>query len=255
MINKNKTAIITGGLGGIGIEITKLFYKRKYNIIIVDNKINSAFKKVIFNKTNTKNTILYKKVDLSNRKSIKNLFINLKNQYSNIDVLINCAGIQHVDPVESFPDTKWEQILNVNLSSSFYTSKYVLPLMKKNKWGRIINISSVHGQVASINKSAYVASKHGMIGLTKTIALEVAQHGITVNAICPGPIDTTMLRNRLKFELSGSSSTMAILEKGSNAIGRFIQPEEVANLVYYLSLEKSGAITGEALNISGGIRL
>ena len=131
MINKNKTAIITGGLGGIGIEITKLFYKRKYNIIIVDNKINSVFKKVIFNKTNAKNTILYKKVDLSNRKSIKNLFINLKNQYSKIDVLINCAGIQHVDPVESFPDTKWEQILNVNLSSSFYTSKYVLPLIKK----------------------------------------------------------------------------------------------------------------------------
>ena len=134
-------------------------------------------------------------------------------------------------------------------------SKCFLPGMIKKKWGRIINIASVAGKTGFKYGGAYCASKHGLIGLTKTIALEVAQHGITVNAICPGPIDTTMLRNRLKFELSGSSSTMAILEKESNAIGRFIQPEEVANLVYYLSLEKSGAITGEALNISGGIRL
>ena len=256
MINKNKTAIITGGLGGIGIEITKLFYKRKYNIIIVDNKINSAFKKVIFNKTNTKNTILYKKVDLSNRKSIKNLFINLKNQYSNIDVLINCAGIQHVDPVESFPDTKWEQILNVNLSSSFYTSKYVLPLMKKNKWGRIINISSVHGQVASINKSAYVASKHGMIGLTKTIALETAQYPITCNAICPGWVDTPLVSKQIneKVKLNNSSNKKEILnllkEKHPNL--KFISGKAIASLSYYLCSKEASEITGSSLNIDGG---
>ena len=256
MINKNKTAIITGGLGGIGIEITKLFYKRKYNIIIVDNKINSAFKKVIFNKTNAKNTILYKKVDLSNRKSIKNLFINLKNQYSNIDVLINCAGIQHVDPVESFPDTKWEQILNVNLSSSFFTSKYVLPLMKKNKWGRIINISSVHGQVASINKSAYVASKHGMIGLTKTIALETALYPITCNAICPGWVDTPLVSKQIneKVKLNNSSNKKEILnllkEKHPNL--KFISGKAIASLSYYLCSKEASEITGSSLNIDGG---
>ena len=256
MINKNKTVIITGGLGGIGIEITKLFYKRKYNIIIVDNKINSAFKKVIFNKTNTKNTILYKKVDLSNRKSIKNLFINLKNQYSKIDVLINCAGIQHVDPVESFPDTKWEQILNVNLSSSFYTSKYVLPLMKKNKWGRIINISSVHGQVASINKSAYVASKHGMIGLTKTIALETAQYPITCNAICPGWVYTPLVSKQIneKVKLNNSSNKKEILnllkEKHPNL--KFISGKAIASLSYYLCSKEASEITGSSLNIDGG---
>ena len=256
MISKNKTVIITGGLGGIGIEITKLFYKRKYNIIIVDNKINSAFKKVIFNKTNAKNTILYKKVDLSNRKSIKNLFINLKNQYSKIDVLINCAGIQHVDPVESFPDTKWEQILNVNLSSSFYTSKYVLPLMKKNKWGRIINISSVHGQVASINKSAYVASKHGMIGLTKTIALETAQYPITCNAICPGWVDTPLVSKQIneKVKLNNSSNKKEILNllKTKHPNLKFISGKAIASLSYYLCSKEASEITGSSLNIDGG---
>jgi 3-hydroxybutyrate dehydrogenase len=256
MINKNKTAIITGGLGGIGIEITKLFYKRKYNIIIVDNKINSAFKKVIFNKTNAKNTILYKKVDLSNRKSIKNLFINLKNQYSKIDVLINCAGIQHVDPIESFPDTKWEQILNVNLSSSFYTSKYVLPLMKKNKWGRIINISSVHGQVASINKSAYVASKHGMIGLTKTIALETAKLAITCNAICPGWVKTPLLSKQIDQRMKKNKSSRKkeefnlLREKQPNL--SFIKANAIASLAYFLCTDEAKDITGSSINIDGG---
>ena len=256
MINKNKTAIITGGLGGIGIEITKLFYKRKYNIIIVDNKINSAFKKVIFNKTNAKNTILYKKVDLSNRKSIKNLFINLKNQYSKIDVLINCAGIQHVDPVESFPDTKWEQILNVNLSSSFYTSKYVLPLMKKNKWGRIINISSVHGQVASINKSAYVASKHGMIGLTKTIALETAKIPITCNVICPGWVNTLLVSKQItqrakKNNTSKMKEEFKLLKEKQPNLS-FIKGKDIASLAYFLCSEEANDITGSTINIDGG---
>lgn len=256
MINKNKTVIITGGLGGIGIEITRLFYKRKYNIIIVDNKINSSFKKIIFDKTNAKNTILYKKVDLSNRKSIKNLFINLKNQYSKIDVLINCAGIQHVDPVESFPDTKWEQILNVNLSSSFYTSKYVLPLMKKNKWGRIINIASVHGKVASKNKSAYVASKHGMIGLTKTIALETAILAITCNAICPGWVETPLVSKQIDQRMKKNKSSRKkeefnlLREKQPNL--SFIKGNDIAALAYFLCTDEAKDITGSSINIDGG---
>ena len=256
MINKNKTVIITGGLGGIGIEITKLFYKKKYNVIIADNNKIATFKKIIFNKTNEKNTILYKKINLSNRKSIKNLFINLKNQYSKIDVLINCVGIQHVNPIESFPDAKWEQILNINLSSSFYTSKYVLPLMKKYKWGRIINIASVHGQVASINKSAYVASKHGMIGLTKTLALETSQLPITCNAICPGWVDTPLVSKQItqrakKNNTSKKKEEFELLKDKQPNLS-FIKGKDIAALAYFLCSKEANDITGSTINIDGG---
>jgi 3-hydroxybutyrate dehydrogenase len=199
---------------------------------------------------------LYKKVDLSNRKSIKNLIINLKNQYSKIDVLINCAGIQHVDPVESFPDTKWEQILNINLSSCFYTSKYVLPLMKKNKWGRIINIASVHGQIASKNKSAYVASKHGMIGLTKTIALETAILAITCNAICPGWVETPLVSKQIDQRMKKNKSSRKkeefnlLREKQPNL--SFIKGNDIASLAYFLCTDEAKDITGSSINIDGG---
>jgi 3-hydroxybutyrate dehydrogenase len=184
------------------------------------------------------------------------LFINLKNKYSKIDVLINCAGIQHVDPVESFPDTKWEQILNINLSSCFYTSKYVLPLMKKNKWGRIINIASVHGKVASKNKSAYVASKHGMIGLTKTIALETAILAITCNAICPGWVETPLVSKQIDQRMKKNKSSRKkeefnlLREKQPNL--SFIKGNAIASLAYFLCTDEAKDITGSSINIDGG---
>ena len=254
MNNKFKTVVITGGLGGIGMSLVNFFYDKGYNIIIIDNKNKIFFSKLDFKKK--KSFINYYKIDLSNAKSIKLKFSLIKKKYSKIDVLINCAGIQHLDKVDSFPNNKWEKIIKVNLSSSFYTSKYLLPLMKKNYWGRIINISSVHGQVASLNKSAYVSSKHGMIGLTKTIALETALLPITCNAICPGWVDTPLVSRQIESNISKNKSSKdeeikkMLREKHPNL--KFINSKSIAALAFFLCSEEASEITGSSINIDGG---
>ena len=252
-----KIALITGGARGIGQAISSVLLKDTAMMILID-KAEKELTQTVEELKNLNQNVKGVHLDLNDNKYLEKVINEILVEYKYVNILINNAGIgSGVNPkmIHEYDDDFWEISLQINLTIPYILSKCFLPGMIKKKWGRIINIASVAGKTGFKYGGAYCASKHGLIGLTKTIALEVAQHGITVNAICPGPIDTTMLRKRLKFELSGSSSTMAILEKGSNAIGRFIQPEEVANLVYYLSLEKSGAITGEALNISGGIRL
>ena len=252
-----KIALITGGARGIGQAISSVLLKDTAMMILID-KAEKELTQTVGELKKLNQNVKGVHLDLNDNKYLEKVINEILVEYKYVNILINNAGIgSGVNPkmIHEYDDDFWEISLQINLTIPYILSKCFLPGMIKKKWGRIINIASVAGKTGFKYGGAYCASKHGLIGLTKTIALEVAQHGITVNAICPGPIDTTMLRKRLKFELSGSSSTMAILEKGSNAIGRFIQPEEVANLVYSLSLEKSGAITGEALNISGGIRL
>ena len=249
-----KTILITGGLGGIGFALVNFFYEKKYNIIILDNKNIAFFKKIDFKKNN--NLINYYKIDLSKSKSIKNKCDSIKKKFKKIDVIVNCVGIQHVEKIDSFPDNKWKEIIDINLSSSFYISKYILPLMKKNKWGRIINISSVHGQVASVNKSAYVASKHGMIGLTKSIALETATLPITCNAICPGWVDTPLvakqiLKNSKKNNTTISAEKKKILNSKHPNL-KFINSKSIASLAYYLCSDEASDITGSSINIDGG---
>ena len=256
MIKEIKTVIITGGLGGIGINLVSYFYSKNFNIIILDNKHKKYFLNLKIKKTNFQNTIIYQKIDLSKPSSIKKLFNTLINQYKKIHVLINCAGIQHVDSIEFFPESKWEKIIKINLSSNFYTSKYILPIMKKNCWGRIINISSVHGQVASLNKSAYVASKHGLIGLTKTLALETATLPITCNAICPGWVDTPLVSKQINDRVKKNKTNRdleiknLLSEKHPNM--RFISGNAIASLAYYLCSDEASTITGSSLNIDGG---
>ena len=252
-----KIALITGGARGIGQAISSVLLKDTEMMILID-KAEKELTQTVGELKKLNQNVKGVHLDLNDNKYLEKVINEILVEYKYVNILINNAGIgSGVNPkmIHEYDDDFWEISLEINLTIPYKLSKCFLPGMIKKKWGRIINIASVAGKTGFKYGGAYCASKHGLIGLTKTIALEVAQHGITVNAICPGPIDTTMLRNRLKFEISERSSSMAILEKESNAIGRFIQPEEVANLVYYLSLEKSGAITGEALNISGGIQL
>ena len=256
MINEIRTVIITGGLGSIGLDLVSFFYKKNFNIIILDNKSKKEYSKLKIKDTNVQNTISYYKIDLSKPPFIKKIFNRIKVQNKKIHVLINCAGIQHVDSIDFFPEYKWEQIIKINLSSCFYTSKYILPLMKKNHWGRIINISSVHGQVASLNKSAYVASKHGLIGLTKTIALETATLPITCNVICPGWVDTKIVSQQIADRVKKNKTNKKLevkkllSEKQPNM--KFISGKAIASLAYYLCSDEASDITGSSLNIDGG---
>ena len=255
MNENHKTLIITGGLGGIGSEIVDFFYQKNFRIIILDNKSNNIFLKRFKSKIQNNNLLIYKKINLSKPNLIKTYFNQLKKNKIIINILINCAGFQHVSSLEKFDDTIWENIISVNLSSAFYTSKYVLPFMKKNKWGRIINIASVHGQVASINKSAYVASKHGMIGLTKTIALETAKLSITCNAICPGWVNTPLVSKQITQRAKKNNTSKIkeefklLKEKQPNL--SFIKGKDIAALACFLCSEEAKDITGSTINIDG----
>ena len=252
----SKTVLITGGLGGIGIELVNFFYKKNYNIIVLDNKKNAYFNNLKITKSKKNNFIVYKKINLLNSQLVKKLFKNLINDYNKIDVLINSAGIQYVSKIENLPDHKWNEIININLSSAFFTMKNILPLMKKNNWGRIINISSVHGLVASEDKSAYVASKHGIIGLTKTIALETATLPITVNAICPGWVNTPLVSKQIEDLVKINKSNRELetekllISKHPNL--KFISGKAIASLAFYLCSEEASEITGASINIDGG---
>ena len=173
-----------------------------------------------------------------------------------IDVLVNNAGIQHVSPIQDFPDDKWDAVIAINLSSAFHTSKIALADMQTRGWGRIINVASAHGLVASPNKSAYVAAKHGIIGLTKVTALENAKTLITCNAICPGWVDTPLVRKQI--EARAASQSISVDAATQQLVGekqpseRFVTPEHLAELALFLTTEAGGSITGSAYTMDGG---
>jgi 3-hydroxybutyrate dehydrogenase len=200
--------------------------------------------------------VLFDGADLSKPADIEKMFQNISSRYNNIDILVNNAGIQFVSPVEDFPADKWEAIIRTDLIASFYMIKNVIPIMKKQKWGRIVNIASAHAIVASPFKSAYVAAKHGLLGLTKSVALEVAEDGITVNAICPGYVNTALVQNQIANTAKATGTTQDDVMKNvilaAQATKKFVEIEEVADLVYYLCSNSSSSITGASLLIDGG---
>jgi 3-hydroxybutyrate dehydrogenase len=173
-----------------------------------------------------------------------------------VDVLVNNAGIQHVAPVDEFPLDKWDAIIAINLSSAFHTTRAALPAMRKKRWGRIVNIASAHALVASPFKSAYVASKHGIAGLTKTVALEVAEQGITANAICPGYVLTPLVKNQIPdtARTRGISEEQVVRDVilAAQPSKQFVKVEEVAALTAFLCSEGAKSITGAMLSIDGG---
>jgi 3-hydroxybutyrate dehydrogenase len=199
--------------------------------------------------------VLYHSADLSNRHECVGLIEAAKERFGSVDILVNNAGIQHVSPIESFPPERWDVILSVNLTAAFHTIQSALPAMRQCGWGRILNIASTHGLVASAGKAAYVAAKHGLVGLTKVVALETAGSGITCNAICPGWVLTPLVEEQIaarakKKNITQEAARDLLLEK--QPTGAFTTVEQIGALVAFLCTEEASNITGASLPIDGG---
>ncbi|MEO7087534.1 MAG: 3-hydroxybutyrate dehydrogenase [Bacteroidia bacterium] len=247
--------LITGSTSGIGLGIAKAFAKAGHNIIFnglekegpdIANAVAKEFSV----------GTMYSAANMLNAPEIVAMVQQGEAKFGSIDVLINDAGIQYVSPIEEFPDAKWDAIIGINLSASFHTSKAVWSGMKKQKFGRIINIASAHGLVASEFKSAYVASKHGLVGLTKVLALEGAAFGITANAICPGYVKTPLVDKQIADQAiaHGISKEKVVNEVmlGPQAIKEFVDIEAIGALALYLVGPNAKMITGASLSIDGG---
>ena len=248
-----KNILITGGAGGIGLEIVHYFEKKNFNIIILDKTLKKDFKK---NYKKIKKNIFYFEVNLLEIKKTEKKIQQIISKFKTIDILINCAGIQYISKIENFPTNEWRKVIDINLTSSFITSKNIIPVMKKNNSGRIINISSVHGLVASENKSAYIASKHGLIGLTKAIALELSKTKITCNAISPGWVLTPLVEKQIKKLASKNKTSIEIEKKNllfeKHPNQKFVSGKEIASLVNFLISKDAQNITGSSYSIDGG---
>lgn len=256
-MNNSKTALVTGSSSGIGYGIAKILLQKSYNVVLHGVEPQEQIEEAIEDLSSLKGKVLgYYKVDVSNPEEIENFCDALNNSNTTIDILVNNAGIQYVAPVQEFPANKWDHILAINLSSAFHFMRLLLPNMQAKKWGRVINIASCHGLVASVNKAAYVASKHGIIGLTKVAALENAQNGITCNAICPGWVLTPLVQAQIdkiatEHGLSNEQArSKLLLEK--QPTGRFATPEEIGEFASFLVTNEAAQINGASLSIDGG---
>lgn len=251
----SKTALITGSTSGIGKAIATLFASKGYQIIFNGLEPNGAeIAKEIADKFQIK--YLFFPVNLLDREATKEMVTKSIDAFGQIDILINNAGIQFVSPVEEFPDEKWDDIININLNSAFILTKSVWLSMKAQKFGRIINIASAHGLTASPFKSAYIASKHGLIGFTKAIALEGANLGITCNAICPGYVHTPIVENQIENQMKAHHiSREEVIQNvmlGKQAIKEFIDINVIAELAWFLAQEEARTISGASFPIDGG---
>ncbi len=246
---QDRVALITGGGGGIGRAIAQVFAESGAQIVITDardagqavaDEVGGSFLLADISDPDETRELCRRAIDLEGR----------------VDILVNNAGLQHISPVEDFPEDEWARLVQIMLIAPFQLTRYVVPGMKKRGWGRIINMSSIHGLVASPYKSAYVAAKHGLIGLTRTVALEVGEYGITVNAICPGYSNTALVRSQLGDQArTRGISEDEVLDKvmlEPAAIKRLVEPEEIARLALFLASDDGRSVTGAAMSIDAG---
>ena len=247
-----KVALVTGSTSGIGLGIACALAEAGAELILNGfGEVDRAKEKVA--RYGAKPG--YHDADLSDPAQIEAMMQYAEREYGGVDILVNNAGIQHVAPVEQFPVEKWNAILAINLSSVFHTSRLALPGMKERNWGRIINIASVHGLVASKEKSAYVAAKHAVVGLTKVIALENAQTNITCNALCPGWVLTLLVQQQIDQRIaSGIAPDVArdSLLGEKQPSGEFVTPEQLGALALFLCSDAASQVRGAAWNMDGG---
>ena len=252
-----KTALITGSTSGIGLGIAEALAATGANIILNgfgDSNAIEAIRAGIAKQYNVK--VRYDGADMGKPESIAAMMARAIDEFGSVDILVNNAGIQHVAPVDEFPIDKWNAILAINLSAAFHTTRLALPSMKRNRWGRIVQIASAHALVASPYKSAYVAAKHGIAGFTKSVALEVAAQGITVNAVCPGYVWTPLVEKQIPetARARGITEQQVINDVllAAQPTKQFVTIEQVAGLATYLASAAAASVTGAIIPIDGG---
>lgn len=253
----NKTALVTGSTSGIGLAMARTFAREGANVVINgfgDAAAIEAERSGIESEFGV--SCQYSGADMTRPDEIAGMMADAARTFGTVDILVNNAGIQHVSPVEEFPVEKWDAILAINLSSAFHTIRAAVPGMKEKGWGRIINTASAHALVASPFKSAYVAAKHGIAGLTKTVALEVAQHGVTVNAICPGYVWTPLVERQIPDTMKARGLTEEEVKRdvllAAQPTKEFVTVEQVAAMALYLTGDAASCITGTMMQLDGG---
>ena len=248
-----KTALVTGSTSGIGLGMVKMLAQRGANVMLNGfGDVDSALAEL----RGAPGSALYHGADMSQPAQIEDMVRTCEREFGAVDILVNNAGIQHVAPVEDFPPERWDAIIAINLSSAFHAVRAALPGMKQRNWGRVINVASVHGLVASANKSAYVAAKHGLVGFTKAVALECATTGVTVNAVCPGWVLTPLVQKQVDARAAADGVSQA--EAKARLLGekqpslQFTTPGELAELVIFLCSSAAQNVRGVAWNVDGG---
>lgn len=250
---KNKTALVTGSTSGIGLGIAKALARQGANIVLNGfGEVDAAKAEVAALGVK----VAYHGADMSKPAEIEAMMAAAAAEFGRVDILVNNAGIQHVANVQDFPVDRWDAIIAINLSSAFHTTRLALPAMQAANWGRIINVASVHGLVASAQKSAYVAAKHGVVGLTKVTALENATTGVTCNAICPGWVLTPLVQKQVDAKaaalgLSNEEATKLLLGEKEPSM-QFTTPEELGELAVFFCSPAANNVRGVAWNMDGG---
>jgi len=254
---KGKTAVITGSTSGIGLGIARALAKDGANIVLNgfgDKTAIETERAGIETAFGVK--AIYSAADMTKPAEIADMIRTAERTFGSVDILVNNAGIQHVAPIEEFPIEKWDQIIAINMSSAFHAIRAAVPGMKQRRWGRIISTASAHSLVASPFKAAYVTAKHGLVGMTKTVALELATFGITVNCISPGYVWTPLVEKQIPDTMKARGMTEAQVKNdvllAAQPTKQFVTVEQVAALALYLTSDAAANITGANLSIDGG---
>lgn len=253
---QSKTALVTGSTSGIGLAIARALAARGATVVLNGfGDVEGAKREVERAGEGTGARVLHCSADVSRPEEIALMVRHVERELGGVDVLVNNAGIQHVAPVEDFAPERWDAVLAVNLTSAFHTTRLVLPRMIERDWGRILNVASVHGLVASAHKAAYVAAKHGLVGLTKVVALETAKTNVTCNAICPGWVDTPLVQAQVEARAAregvAPERAREALVREKQPSGDLVRAEELAELVVFLCGEAARQVRGVAWPVDG----